>query len=66
VGPHSVIVTPEMVGQRLAVFAAVEVKDQKKYPTKTQRDWLAVVSELGGYAGVARSVDEARAILRLK
>lgn len=62
-GWRSVEVTPDMVGRRLAVFAAVEVKAPKGRPTAEQVNFLRVVSEAGGFAGIARSVDEAGEIL---
>lgn len=65
VGFKSVTITPEMVGQKIAVFSAVEVKPPAGYAGKLQRAWLEMASGAGGYVGTARSVDEARAILRL-
>jgi hypothetical protein len=52
------------VGQRLAVFAAVEVKDRGR-ATEQQEAFISLVQQAGGLAGVARSVADARAILRL-
>jgi hypothetical protein len=66
IGCHSLVVRPEMVGQRVAVFAAIEVKGPKGRTRANQLDFIHVVNQLGGYAGVARSVDEARAILRIR
>lgn len=63
VGPHSIIITPEMVGRRIAVFATIEVKEFGKYPTREQRQFLAAMTALGALAGVARSIDEARQIV---
>jgi len=65
-GPRSVTVTQDMVGRRIAVFCAIEVKSPTGRTARNQLDLIHVVENLGGYAGVARSVDEARAILRLK
>lgn len=64
IGYRSVVITPEMVGQRVAVFAAVEVKDQGQ-PTDQQEAFIRLVQDAGGLAGVARSVEEAREVLRL-
>lgn len=63
VGFRTVTVTPDMVGQRIAVFAAVEVKAERGRLTAQQSAWLEHISAAGGLAGVARSVDDARAIL---
>lgn len=62
IGPQSVIVTPEMVGHRVAVFTAIEVKDKRKL-TDEQARFIDVVVELGGIAGMARSVDQAVSIV---
>lgn len=65
IGYRTVIVTPDMVGQQLAVFAAVEVKSPTGRLTIGQKAFLEHVAGAGGLAGVARSVDEARSLLRL-
>lgn len=51
-----------MVGRQLAVFAAVEVK-AKTRPTEEQRAFLDTVQQLGGLAGIARSVEDAAHIM---
>lgn len=67
IGLRSVVVTPEMVGQRLAVFSAVEVKPPKGGRVRPeQQHFIEVVQGLGGLAGVARSVEDAERILRLR
>lgn len=63
VGWRVVTITPDMVGQRVAVFIGIEVKASLKRATAEQQSWLAAIRESGGIAGVARSVDEARDIL---
>jgi hypothetical protein len=65
IGLRSVTVTPEMVGQRLAVFSAIEVKAPRGRLTAEQEAFLAMVLEMGGLAGVARSVEEAEGLLGL-
>jgi hypothetical protein len=62
IGWKSVVVTPEMVGQTVAVFCALEIKDKGK-ATVLQRHFISVVNEAGGVAGVARSVEEAQRIV---
>lgn len=59
VGWRSVTITPEMVGQQLAVFTAIEVKTPKGRATPEQRNWLETVQSAGGIAGIARSVADA-------
>jgi hypothetical protein len=64
IGFRTVVITPDMVGQRIAIFTAVEVKDRGK-PTDQQQAFINLVQQAGGLAGVARSVPEALSILRL-
>ena len=63
IGWRSLVITPDMVGQRVAVFAAVEVKSTTGRLKPAQAQWLATVQRAGGLAGMARSVEDARGIL---
>jgi hypothetical protein len=63
IGWRTVTVTPEMVGQQVAVFTSIEVKAASGRLRPEQRQWLDAVQAAGGIAGVARSVDDARALL---
>ena len=65
IGLRSVTIGQEHVGQRLAVFAAVEVKSAKGRTTAEQGAFIEQVTAMGGLAGVARTVGEAAAILDL-
>lgn len=62
IGYRTVTISPEMVGRQLAVFVAIEVKDRGR-PTPEQLAYVDVVRKAGGLAGVARSIEEAQAIL---
>lgn len=64
IGWRTITITPDMVGQQVAVFAAIEVKDKGR-ATPEQLNFIAQVQAAGGLAGVARSTDEARSILGL-
>ncbi|BAO20639.1 hypothetical protein [Pseudomonas phage PPpW-3] len=57
-GMVPVEITPDMVGQTVAVFVAVEVKDKAR-ATDKQANFLRAVNDNGGRAGVARSADDA-------
>jgi hypothetical protein len=48
IGFTEVEITAEMVGQKIAVFTAVEVKKKGKKPTKEQRNFLNMVIAKGG------------------
>ena len=59
IGWRTVVVTPEMVGTRLAVFLSIEVKTATGRVNPAQQAWLSVVQGAGGLAGIARSVPDA-------
>ena len=63
IGYRSITITPEMVGQQVAVFASIEVKTPTGRIRPDQRAWMETVQAAGGIAGVARSVDDAKALL---
>lgn len=63
IGYHTIEITPEMIGRKVAVFTGIEVKDDGKYATPSQRTFIQNVQLAGGLAGVARNEEEARAIL---
>jgi hypothetical protein len=63
IGWRTVTITPEMVGQQVAVFTSIEVKTASGRLRPEQRQWLDAVQAAGGIAGVARSADDARALL---
>jgi hypothetical protein len=63
IGYRTVTITPEMVGQQVAVFASIEVKTPTGRIRPEQRAWLETVQAAGGIAGVARSVEDAKALL---
>lgn len=63
IGWRTVVVTPEMVGQRLAVFTSLEIKTPTGRLAPAQRSWLHAVRSAGGLAGVARSVSDAHHIV---
>lgn len=56
IGWRTVTITPEMVGQQVAVFTSIEVKSATGRLRPDQQQWLDAVQKAGGIAGVARSV----------
>ena len=56
-------ITQEMVGQSIAVFTSIEVKTPTGRLRPEQQQWLDAVQAAGGIAGVARSVQDARALV---
>lgn len=63
IGWRTVTITPEMVGQRIAVFTSLEIKTPTGRLAPAQRNWLHAVDQAGGIAGVARSVSDALQIV---
>lgn len=65
VGFRPIKITQEMVGQTIAVFVSIEAKTKTGYPSKEQRHFIDFIRENGGFAGVARSKEDARKILKI-
>jgi hypothetical protein len=65
IGLRTVVVTPEMVGQRIAQFVALEIKAPQGVVSPEQQAFLRLVQELGGVASVCRSIEQAQAVLDL-
>lgn len=63
IGPVSRIVTPQMVGTRVALFGAIEIKTDKGRIAANQQAFVDTIIQLGGLAGIVRSVDEAKKIV---
>lgn len=63
IGFKSVTITPEMVGQTLAVFTGMEVKTPRGKATPEQETFIKIVNRFGGIAGVVRSTDDARSLI---
>lgn len=62
-GWHSITVTPEMVGRKLAIYTALEVKTKTGRVKKAQQQFIDLVRAAGGLAGVVRSPEEAEEVL---
>ena len=63
IGLRSMVVTPEMVGQRIAQFVALEIKAPQGVVSPQQQAFLRLVQQLGGVAAACRSVEEAEQLL---
>lgn len=64
IGWRTMVITRDMVGQRVAVFTSLEIKTPTGRLAPAQRHWLHAVEGAGGIAGVARSVADALAIVK--
>lgn len=65
IGWRSIVVTPEMVGKKIAVFAALEVKSKTGRATAGQKNFCQRVKEAGGFAGIVKSPDDAKKTLAI-
>lgn len=63
IGWRSVVITPDMVGQRFAQFVSIEVKTPKGAVRPDQELWAENVRKAGGIAVIARSVDDVKFLL---
>ena len=63
IGYKTITVTSDMVGQRIAVFSALEIKGATGRPTAQQCAFLEQIKKAGGIADIARSVQDAQMIL---
>ena len=71
IGITRVTITPDMVGQTVGIFTAVEVKKEAWNPNKkldkrekAQKAFIDWVLSLGGYAGFANDIDNLNEIIR--
>lgn len=70
IGITTITITPDMVGQRIGVFTAIETKPSDwvfRHSDKravAQAAFHDIVLNAGGFAGFARNVEEYRKIVR--
>jgi hypothetical protein len=62
-GLTSVIITPDMVGQTIGVDVQIECKFGTGRTTAEQNAYIQTIRQLGGRAGIARSVEDAGRII---
>jgi hypothetical protein len=63
-GWTTIVITPEMVGRRVAIYTSLEIKNSaggKK--SEEQLRWINVVKSAGGCAGFANSPEQAKQII---
>lgn len=58
VGYRSMTITPEMVGQKVAVFAGVEAKRGSRRLSEEQKVWRELIQRAGGIFIEARRVED--------
>lgn len=72
IGITKIVITPDMIGQTIGVFTAVEVKNEGWNPAKkldkrenAQNNFLHWVKLNGGMAGFANCVEMTKGILKI-
>ena len=67
IGFTEIVIGPDMIGKRVAVFTSIEVKKEKdttkKERKQKQQNWIEFVKDRGGIAAFCNSVDELRKII---
>lgn len=71
IGFTKVVITPDMVGKTIAIFTAIECKeenwkDDKKLDARetAQQAFINWIKANGGFAGFAQNIDKLKTILR--
>lgn len=64
IGLTPVEITSEMVGKKVAVFTAIEVKTETGKPSKEQLAFIEMVKNNGGMAGIATNPEQATKIIK--
>lgn len=62
-GWTSKVITPDMVGLNVAIYTVIEVKDLKGRTADHQKKFIKNVRSAGGIAGVAKTPEQAQAII---
>lgn len=58
IGWHSIVITPEMVGRRVAVFVSIETKAGRGSAKESQINWQRQVHAAGGIALIVNDPDQ--------
>ncbi len=64
IGFTSRIITSDMIGQKVAIFTAIEIKTVKGEVDEQQYKFVNMVTSHGGIASIVRSVDDALDVLK--
>lgn len=68
IGFHSVEITPDMVGKKVAIFTAIEIKKPNaktnKERLKKQKEFVATIRNRGGISGFATCPEDIPKIIK--
>jgi hypothetical protein len=65
-GFRRIVITPDMVGKTMPIFAFIEVKTPHGRASKEQKHMHEFLRDAGAVGGIARSADEADDIIHAK
>lgn len=57
-------ITPDMIGQSVGIFTAMEIKTQTGRVSPQQKSFLSAIQKNGGRSGVVRSIEDAMSVIR--
>ena len=68
IGVTQIVITPNMVGKKISVFTAIEVKSNDREIVKderyqAQKNFIELIKAKGGIAGFAQSVQDFKSII---
>lgn len=66
IGWTRIKITPEMVGNTVAIFTGIEVKAGRTVTSDAQKNFRSAVEKAGGIGMIVRSVDEAITALKTR
>jgi hypothetical protein len=58
IGWQSITITEDMIGKKVAIFTAIEVKHGSTRTTEEQKRFIESVNNSGGVGKIVRSLDE--------
>lgn len=64
IGGRIITITTDMVGSKILQFVAIEAKIKGGYATKDQKQFIEAVTNNGGFACVARCVEDVLKIMQ--
>lgn len=65
IGWKMVTIPKEWVGEKIPIFVAIECKSEHGRLTTEQNNFLNLVMDCGGIAGMVRTLEEARQVLNI-
>ena len=66
IGFKSIEITPEMIGKKIAIFTAAEIKTQFGKASKEQIAFINMINSLGGIGFIARNENQALEFINRK